>query len=767
MIEGAITKINELKTNNEEALTSASEFITETTGLAETQLADLAVLANESMAESADKATDAVEDGADKAKEKAEEAARTLNDAFRDLGQYLDGDFQTAVAGAAESLNELLSAETSKEKFAAALGMADALAGAIANAGEFIDEVAQKVEQRGAGAAVESAGALTMKVGKALLNAGPGSPLAIAGAALVAAGLIGKIIGKIAQAIHGQKQSESELAEERLAAEEALIDLQQKRLEGMQKLIALGNTELDQAHEQLAARQKIMEARLLESGLARDLADLSAEALATEIERAEVTASAAEKAAADAEALIEDSNRRERRQFLEAQGIEVKRTTNTKKLLREFLDSQKAGLADANALIANGNALYEDRIATLELEKQIIEETIDLLEFQALLEGESLANLQKVADQRRVALEDMLALIDPAQMEKVFFQFPRGTFSEEVDTAFKKARAGQGAWEDFFATLSDEQLKDYLLRLSKLPGSELSDEIQKAGQAWLVAGGNVDDYNESLQGTVDTVEELFQKQKRLLEQQRDLNEITETEFQERTLELIDAEIARLETIKDSFATVMDFNLAINDLELERLRLLEQQNGALLDSDPILAGLVRKRQELLALIRAEGGVAAASPARRAELEQIKQDILAQMQAAGATPAQIQAMLESLPKFHRGGLVTQPGESAALLKEGEFIVEPRTVEQIGAQRLPAALDMLASPEARVVSGGLMRRETAMLTLNQAINMGGVSINNDFRNTDAARGATVMSEQLATYIVSVINRGIKSGEVRGNLQ
>lgn len=698
------------------------------------------------------------------------EQIETVLDGFRELGQYIDGDFASAIEGATKGLTALFDPKADHaDKIKAALGIAEALGAALLNAGDFIDDIAQKVSETGAGAAVEAVGDVTTKIGKALLNAPP--PLSIAGAAILAAGLIAKFIGKIAQAIHGQQQSEADLAEERLASEQALIDLQNKRLEGMQKLIDLGDRSLDQASEQLAMQKEILAERLRESGLAADLAEMSDQKLQAEIDAAEVRRSDAESSVKEAERLLEDGSRSQRKAFLEEMGFDVRRGSS-KKQLREFLEGEKADLADANALLENGNDILDQRLAILELEKQIMEEQIGVIQLRIRLEGESVEALEAIADLARDALQSGLETLDLGFLQKAFEAAGIGSGS------ILKGQIGPA-----LSALTDDELADLLLAMTKIGDTELSPEIDDLAGSWLNATDGVDAYAESLANAGDSADDLFNKQKRLLEQQRDLNEITETEFQEQTLALLDAEIERLNSIKDSFATVLDFNLAINDLELEKLRLLGQQNAELMESDPIMTGLIRRRQQLLALIREEGGIGATSAARQAELAQIKADIIARMVEQGATPAQIQEMIDSLPKFHAGGEITgatvrqspanRPGgaanEALIVAKRGEFVVDAERALAIGPQNIPAALDMLASPEARQVAAGIMRKDMALLNFSQIVTLGGVIVNNqnDFRGSDPARGAQVMTEQLKDIMIRTVNRGIKAGEVSGDLQ
>jgi hypothetical protein len=699
----------------------------------------------------------------------AEEQINKVLIAFQNLGQYIDGDFAQAIEGAAASLSDLLTAKTTEEKISATLGVAEALASTLMNAGEFIDDVAQKVEQTGGGAAVEAVGDVMTKVGKALLNAPP--PLNIAGAAILAAGVVAKIIGKIAQAIHGQQKSEADLAEDRLAAEQALIDLQNKRLEGMQTLIDLGDRSLDQAHEQLALTKEILAERLRESGLAADLAEMSDQALQTEIERAEVRRSDAESSIKEAESLLEDGSRRQRRNFLEEQGFDIKRG-RTKKALRAFIDQEKAALADANALLENGNDILDQRLAILELEKQIIEEQIGVIRLRIRLEGESVQALQEIADLARDALKSGLETLELDFLQDAFRA--AGIASGSII----KGQVGPA-----LDSLTDEELEDLLLAMTKIGDTELSPEIEKLAGTWLDAADGVDVYTESLNVAGDSADELFAKQKRLLELQRDLGEITETEFEEQMLALLEDRLELLDSIKDTFATELDFALARKDVELEIHNLLNKQNQDMQKSDPIMVGLIRRRQQLLDLIRQEGGIGAASANRQAELAKIKADIIARMTEQGATPAQIQEMIDSLPKFHGGGEVTgatvrqspanRPGgggqEALIVAKQGEFVVDANRAQAIGPQNMPAALDMLASPEARQVAAGIMRKDMALLTFNQIVNLGGVNVNNnnDFRGSDPARGGQQMVEQMKDLIVRTANRAIKAGEISGDLQ
>jgi len=237
--------------------------------------------------------------------------------------------------------------------------------------------------------------------------------------------------------------------------------------------------------------------------------------------------------------------------------------------------------------------------------------------------------------------------------------------------------------------------------------------------------------------------------------------------------LLEERLGYIDSIRDSYETELDFTLARKEVELDIHNLLQKQNEDLLKSDPILIGLIRRRQKLLDMIRAEGGITQTTAARQAELAQIRSDIIAQMTAQGATPQQIADMLAALPQFHRGGLVTGlPGEAETMarLQPGEYVVDRGTTRAIGSTRMPAMLDMLASAEGRIVAAGIMRKEAALLSFNQTINLGGlggVSIANDFRGTSAEHGAAVMNSQFAEQFLRLVNRAIKSGEIRGPMQ
>jgi hypothetical protein len=383
--------------------------------------------------------------------EEEEKELKDIEQTIKDL-EGAEGDRQRAEGRGRDEEKALAAAEARVQNIQE---IASTIAGGIEDLASIIDTVdsfSTILREEGPAGVVEAVGDIVAKVGKALLNAPP--PINLAGAILLAAGMLAKAVAKIIKLIAGRRKTELEVAEEQALQEEKLRGLVEKRLELSEKLAEIGNIQNDQARERLALERELHAILRLNSDLANEMAGLSPEELERSITSLNAELTNAELLLAEAELLLETGSAREQREFLEGLGIDVRGLAKDE--LEEFIAAIKADIVKLNTEIEAGNDELDYRAILLDLEKQIIEEEIGLIQFRNRLEGESLANLEEIADLRRTALEDALKGFDVSVLEQAFGEAGAGVFD-----------IVKGNFDAAFDSLDTDQLKEVLDSLAR------------------------------------------------------------------------------------------------------------------------------------------------------------------------------------------------------------------------------------------------------------------------------------------------------------
>jgi hypothetical protein len=265
-----------------------------------------------------------------------------------------------------------------------------------------------------------------------------------------------------------------------------------------------------------------------------------------------------------------------------------------------------------------------------------------------------------------------------------------------------------------------DQLKEVLDSLAAQ--GVLSPDMVELAERWLDARDAAEAYGDSQRAAFEEGIRLLMREVELLEE---LGRITPEEAFERMNTLLNQQLGSLreaeQSINDQIAALKadppaDFFEKLAELEqqlrenrieqleveLELKNLLDDQNDALSEQDQKIISILRNRQQILEAARIEAVGGSISAEARANLDMIQAELIAELQAQGKSPEEIQAILDSLPRFQTGGPVEQGGLS--ILHPGEFVLRAAAVERAGTDALsrfnadPSAFSPLASPEAR---------------------------------------------------------------------
>lgn len=560
---------------------------------------------------------------------------------------------------------------------------------------------------------------LAQNVGSALMKSKI-PQLALIGAFIVGAAMITKAVAKITQAIGGREQTSLEIAEARAEKEDRLRSIQDARIGIMEKLVELGQRNLDQATEQLAMEREINQARREGSEIFDQFSQMTAEDLAKTIsDMTDSTADIEENIAKATEALSFD--RKGRREFLNTVGREVKTTTDTTESLEKFIAQQEAALSEVTTDIGLANDALEFQQLLQDRLSQIIEEEIGLLQFKNRLNGESLDNLKEQSAIRKTALNDILT---------------------EVDLTGK----------------TNEEIKEILDNTEDLSGP-----IIEVAEAWLDSIDAVEQYRVNL----DKINGLLNKQKTILGLNRDLGNITADEHKAGMLKILEQQLQirvdEYDTMLLQNATqemLLDNEIDRLGIELEIKNLMEEQGDA---ADKVLINLIRQHQQRLKQVRA----GQADPSQTAKL---RDDMVVRLRDQGKSEEFIQNFLDSLPKFEKGGFVntTEP----ALLHAGELVLPADFVSKLeNIQQSPftfepekSPLNLFNTPEAKIFNDSIARQNNAQNAGNN------VTINIDLKQdfdisgtNDPVQLVNQLKSMTKNDLIATVQKAIESGELQ----
>jgi hypothetical protein len=603
-----------------------------------------------------------------------------------------------------------------------------------------IDAMPSLLGEGDAGDKVTAVADLTQKVGEALLNSKDPN-VALVGAVIVGASLITKALVGLARLFEQPELTAVEQAEQRERVETRLLAVMDARRKMTESLIALGALELDQAHEQLEAEQSRLNILLKQSDAAKRMQKSGAQGIADlETEKAGI-----ERMVAEAELAKEGAYGR-RISFIRDNDLEG--DGSSFEVIDAYLQEQQARLVDINTDLEAGNTLLEIKKNILELQKQILEEQVGLTQLQIKLGKDEQKGLEDIEKIRRrqvdAALMDIYKLTGP-------------------NSPFAKITMEVGGMVKSFSDLSEEQIKEILLQYSELAGNEISPTIQGIIDGWLQASDAVDSYS-------DKVDDLYDRQLKALELQRDLGKITEAEWKDSTLKLMTERLHLLEdqglellAQEHTEGQVLDNAIARMEIEMDIKNLLAGQNGEMNKGDKLLTKLIHQRQEMLAGFRQAGSM---TPSQRAQLQAQTDAAVARMRELGASDDEIDRFLAALPQFEKGGYHATGGP--AMMHPGEFTLPAPIVQAIGRdelERMLSASSFGASPVGRVLTARSMAMDrggaqSIVIQFNGdfVFNVGSDQVAN---GSFTAAGAKAMESQLLRRIQTAL----ASGELQPN--
>lgn len=624
-----------------------------------------------------------------------------------------------------------------KAKFKAAMQdfqeVADFAGAALDGMKSGIESVQALGQAKTAGEAIGSGADLLTAVGQTLLKMAPGTPLGLAGAVILAAGMVGKGISEIVGIFAKEEETALDRAERRAAEESRINELYQKRLDLLNLEIEAGNVKLDQAKEQYQAHIDLINAKLRELGIDTEIFELNRDQLRQDAAGADDRIKHLIDLVEQADRILERGSHGSResfaRKYADEFGIDYVDTRSSRAMVEDI----KAAIEAELKTLETDSQRYKDLLQALnDLEadqKAIIEEQVGLIELKVRLGGDELSGLKEIAGVRRMALNEAL----------------REALGEDVGR--------------MIGTMGDQELIDFLREEAAAIDSQISPAIAEMITQWIDASEAVEEY-------AGAEGDLFSRRKRMLELQRDLEEISGAEFVERMekllrdrIELLEDEYAQLVANGAATSALLDNEIARMELELEIKNLLADQNEDMLRGDQLLTRLVRQRQRMLEQMRVAGGPA--SPAEQAQLQAATDAAVARMREIGATEEQVQAFLAALPQYKEGGFIPQEGPK--ILHPGEFVLPSDVVSALGRDQLERMLSnrpssLTNSVAARMITAGATRRDS-LGAGGVTINMGGLHITIQGSVSDGAARTLGQSagDQLADRVTSLIQQGL----------
>lgn len=454
---------------------------------------------------------------------------------------------------------------------------------------------------------------------------------------------VGGTVQKIVEALFGREKTIEEVAQDRAATEELILNTYRLQLDVLKTLEGLHSSSADSARERLDWIEREHEELIGQSDEMARVAAMATSTLAAEKARLAMLKAQTDETIRQGEE-VQEQGRKARREWLEAHGIEVKAGDNTKRMIRDYLAQQKAlGI------------LTDAQLKAAETELGFRQEEIDLTR---QLRAEEAGRLDV---QERLALRanDYAAALGRANKA---FGDTRRALNKGIFSALGIDAAG----------LDDQQLSDFIRGLGKDAWQKLGEENQALIDQWLSGWEALGDAE-------------LEDAENLIELRRDAGVIDQQTAKEQLLDLYTAELQRLTEINASEEEKLAIQIKINDLTKEENADLDKQNSK-------LAKLVDQRQKDY-LAKRGSSVAALNQQIRAELER-----------QGFDEDYISAFMRTLPGFAEGGVVGETGPIMAHGKPGEpeFMMSGPAVSAYGVDFMKQ-LNNLQIPRASMGSLG----------------------------------------------------------------
>jgi hypothetical protein len=582
------------------------------------------------------------------AKRQAEQVQSLFGELKAGLEKVGSADLSSAFDSIFGSIKNLSSeTATATEKMQAGIQMATGFASALASIPATVEKYRKDFEEGGPGAIVKDVSGDVSKIGSALLTSGV-PPLMVVGAALLAAGIIGNIIGQLVSAFVGRAKTQVEAAEDIAASEQKVQGIYQSQISAARTLKELGNSRVDTAREMLALLKQEHDILVANSGFAARAAAMSDKALAASSAQMEMNQKRQEDLMRTGERSLE-LGRDERVAWLNAQGIQVEWWQNTSIMVEDQLKKLEAqGLISEEMASALKAELDYRKAIGSELKNQLseLQSTRDLL-IDIALRSNSYAKALHWSNKN---LAQGVINVNRA-------------LGKQFKTADEAMRWLNSQGVDYFQNLSEEQ-RGYV--------KSLMSAYESVGDA------------------------VFADQENLINLRKEAGVYAEEEAanadiaKQKLLELYNQELTRLISINATEEEQLALRIKIRDLMAEQNEELDDQNKKY----EKLNDLVRQHQQALVAERAGATQGQASATRDA----IKNELT----NLGWSPDDIAEFMATLPPRAAGGPMTkglyQVGEkgtewamqAAAVRKYGQGFMEkvnnlsfPAPAANIGSQ------------------------------------------------------------------------------------
>ena len=255
--------------------------------------------------------------------------------------------------------------------------------------------------------------------------------------------------------------------------------------------------------------------------------------------------------------------------------------------------------------------------------------------------GDYLADLAKYAAMQRALITDEQATL---KHRKAMGEFD----DNEIEYLEKKKEHANE-----LLILAQQQLDDGLITIDQFRDIQLAAKAANDEQAEFM--------------TTQGAGPDFSARKRNLQLMLDLEKISQDEYRERMLTLLDEQLGYIDSIRDSYATQLDYANARMEIELEIAALMAGQNDM---SDEAIAKLSELNRQRQAMILAGRTGAEVDPAAVAAIED---QIISTMTDAGASQEAIQAAIAgfSMASYDKGTPYV-PEDMVARVHAGERIL-----------------------------------------------------------------------------------------------
>jgi hypothetical protein len=675
---------------------------------------------------------------------------KAMNQAFK------DGDLETGFKGIANVVGGIASGMDLAEQ-------------SVKNIGGIIGDFAGGDVVSG----LESAGELQKTVGKVLLTAG--GPLAIAGAALLAGGVITGVVSKIIGRIKGEEETATDKAEEREKVQASIRNNLQQQLEFINEMAETGDKRFDTAQERFAIAQKELKNLIAQS---KEMSKLNQLTEAELIKRKQVLETQKSQTQSDldrANKLLEDSSRKERKAFLESMGVDVG-IKNTEKLLEDFVNNLEADIQNADTEIFDIEAINEANDAMQEFFDEFRSRTREIRDFRVelLLKFPELQEASGFFDEFGKDLNAILADIKIDAIEDMQDSFSE--FLTRTRVVFDETTGRvTGTFEETIDLLSltDEEIIEMIADYAEL--NNLTEEQQANAMAFL----DILDEEKARREEIDEdTKDSFDDEIRLIRARQKNAELQAETEEERIAIRKQADldvIAVLEMQLEFLLSIEHTELEVLDIQNQILDLKQKGNEEDNKSNKALIEAVRNHQRLLELVRDQQEGVAPTAEQQAALQTSRQSIANELRASGASEEEIEEFLATLPAFAEGGIVENTGLS--LVSAGELII-PKNMVKDFTNQIALMGDVIRSTDfgsgfinpiaagtddlTKAISSIILEKEAMQILQNISINVGDITIPINNATADAGEIASEVKATLQNTLIDSVNRGIQENKI-----